>query len=30
VVRHAFNSQLAATRHVEEALDVLRGTAGRP
>jgi peroxiredoxin Q/BCP len=30
VVRHAFNSQLAATRHVEEALDVLRGTAGHP
>jgi peroxiredoxin Q/BCP len=27
VVRHAFNSQLAATRHVGEALDVLRGTA---
>ena len=30
LVRHAFNSQLAATRHVEEALDVLRGTAGHP
>ena len=26
VVRHAFNSQLAATRHVGEALEVLRGT----
>jgi len=24
VVRHVFNSQLAATRHVEEALDTLR------
>ena len=30
LVRHAFNSQLAATRHVGEALDVLRGTAGHP
>jgi peroxiredoxin Q/BCP len=30
VVRHAFNSQLAATRHVAEALDVLRGTARHP
>jgi peroxiredoxin Q/BCP len=30
VVRHAFNSQLAATRHVGEALDALRGTARRP
>ncbi len=28
VVRHAFNSQLAATRHVGEALDVLRRTTG--
>jgi peroxiredoxin Q/BCP len=24
VIRHAFNSQLAATRHVDEALEVLR------
>jgi peroxiredoxin Q/BCP len=30
VVRHVFNSQLAATRHVAEALEVLRGAAGRP
>jgi peroxiredoxin Q/BCP len=29
VVRHVFNSQLDATRHVMEALDVLRGTAAR-
>jgi peroxiredoxin Q/BCP len=28
VVRHVFNSQLAATRHVEEALGVLRRAAG--
>ena len=31
VVRHVFNSQLDATRHVREALDVLRKTgASRP
>ena len=29
VVRHAFNSQLDATRHVEEALGVLQKTAPR-
>jgi peroxiredoxin Q/BCP len=29
VVRHVFNSQLGATRHVAEALGVLRGAASR-
>jgi len=29
VVRHVFNSQLDATRHVKEALDVLRSTGAR-
>jgi peroxiredoxin Q/BCP len=29
VVRHVFNSQLAATRHVSEALDALRSSAPR-
>jgi len=29
VVRHVFNSQLDATRHVREALDVLRKTEAR-
>jgi peroxiredoxin Q/BCP len=30
VVRHVFNSQLAATRHVTEALDALRSAPRRP
>ena len=29
VVRHVFNSQLDATRHVKEALGVLRSAAAR-
>ena len=28
IVRHVFNSQTQATRHVDEALAVLRGTPG--
>jgi peroxiredoxin Q/BCP len=30
VVRHVFNSQMQATRHVEEALATLRAAGGRP
>jgi len=30
IVRHAFNSQLAAARHVTEALGILRGASTRP